>query len=83
MVHEIVDEQGFLIDLIFNTINKKIKNFAVNKIKFLNYGQKADDNRNIIKKDLLVISYIKNFSKSITSMFNKQTTTLELDPLII
>ena len=36
MVHEIVDEQGFLIDLIFNTINKKIKNFAVNKIKNIN-----------------------------------------------
>ena len=36
-------DNGFLVDFIFDTINKRIKNLSVNKSNFLNYSKKTDD----------------------------------------
>jgi len=68
---EILKDNGYLLGMIFNYINKRIKSLAIKKSTMANNNTSSDfvDIDGVVR-NLIVFPYIKSISNKITKSIN-------------
>jgi len=68
LVIRILLDNAYPLQLIFNTINRRINNYIFKK---LNFSDKNDTALSDESKNIIVFPYVRNISESITTAFDK------------